>query len=75
MNPLTLFQGFEALHLDGRKMGKGVRAAAVGLNETKTFGIVEPFDRTTGHTMSPYFFRWLSLSNSWRICQCEVFPG
>jgi hypothetical protein len=37
-------------------MGKGVSAAAVGLNETKTFGIVEPFDRTTGHTMSPYFF-------------------
>ena len=34
---------------------KGIRAAAVRLNETKTFGIVEPFDRTTGHTMSPCF--------------------
>jgi hypothetical protein len=42
-------------------MGKGVRAAAVGLNETKTFGIVEPFDRTTGHTMSPYFLLEVSV--------------
>jgi hypothetical protein len=36
-------------------MGEGISAAAIGLNETKTFGIVEPFDRTTGHTMSPSF--------------------
>jgi hypothetical protein len=37
-------------------MGEGICASAIGLNETKTFGIVEPFDRTTGHTMSPCFY-------------------
>jgi hypothetical protein len=50
---LALFEGFETRHLDGRKMGEGVSPTAIGLDEAKTLGIVEPFDRAMGHTLSP----------------------
>jgi hypothetical protein len=52
-DPLALFDGFETRHLDGRKMGEGVSPTAIGLDEAKTLGIVEPFDRAMGHTLSP----------------------
>lgn len=56
-DPLALFEGFETLHLDGRKMGEGVSSSAIGLYEAKTLGIVEPFDRAMGHTLSPCLLR------------------
>ena len=47
---LAFLERFETLHFNGRKVGKGVRAAAIRLNEAKAFLIVEPFDGAVGLT-------------------------
>src|SRR5699024_1635068 len=43
---LPFLEGFEARHLNGRKMGEEIFAAIVGSNKAKSFGVVEPFDST-----------------------------
>lgn len=46
---LTFFQGFEAVHLNRGKVREQIFAAIIRCNKAKTFGIVEPLDRTCCH--------------------------
>jgi hypothetical protein len=46
---LTFFEGLEAIHLDRREVSKQILTAVVRSNETKTFGVIEPFDCTCCH--------------------------
>jgi NADPH:quinone reductase-like Zn-dependent oxidoreductase len=36
-----------------KEVASRIGATAIGLDKTKTLGIVEPFDRAMGHAMSP----------------------
>ena len=55
LDPGPFLEGFEPFHLDGREVCKGIGAPTVGLDKAEAFGIVEPFDCTAGHGLSPLF--------------------
>ena len=49
----ALLERLEAFHRDGREMREHVRTAAVGLDETETLRVIEPFDRARRHVLLP----------------------
>jgi hypothetical protein len=51
-NLLLLFQSFEALYLNLRKMSEQVLAAAIWRDEPKALGVIEPLYRTSLHLLS-----------------------
>jgi hypothetical protein len=48
-NTLVFGQGFKAIPLNCGKMGKEIIPAAIGRNESKTFGVVKPFHSASSH--------------------------
>ena len=46
---LSLGQGFKPIALDSREVDEYIRRAVTGCDKTKTFGLIEPFDRTSLH--------------------------
>jgi hypothetical protein len=52
-NFLAFLEGLETVHLDSRKVCKQILTAFVGRNESETFRVVEPLDRTSCHTNFP----------------------
>lgn len=67
--PTTLFQGFEAIHLDRGKVREHIFTSILGFNEPESFGIVEPLDRACCHAASP-LFQALSFPEPGAVCQC-----
>jgi hypothetical protein len=53
-NLLTLFQCFEAAHVDRGKMRKQILTAIIGCNKPKTFCIVKPFNYTCCHVITSF---------------------
>lgn len=51
----ALFERFEAVHLDGGKVGKNIRAFIVWFNKAEPFCVTKPFDRTCSHS-DPFSF-------------------
>src|SRR5207253_3328859 len=52
-NGLSCFQGFVAIHFNGRVMGKQIFVLAVLVDESIPFGIVEPLDLAACHAHIP----------------------
>lgn len=50
---LTFLEGLETVHLDRREVSEQIFATLIRRDETKTLGIVKPFDRTGCHTNFP----------------------
>src|SRR5690606_35247754 len=68
LDGLTLCQRLEALALDGRVMHEAVLLTAVGGNETKTLGVVEPL-HLAGGTHSVLLIVVLSEFRCCRTCR------
>lgn len=49
LNPLTFFEGAEAIHLDGGPVHKDVVAGFIHSDEAVAFFGVEPFDGSQSH--------------------------
>src|ERR1044072_1761531 len=50
---LTFLEGFEPIHLDGREVCKQILTTLVRRDESETFCVIEPFDRTSCHSNFP----------------------
>ena len=50
LNLLAFFEGLEAVHLNGRKMGEQIFATVIRRDKAETFGIVKPLDSTCCHS-------------------------
>src|SRR6202035_5775572 len=51
----TFIEGAQAGFFDGRNVHEHILAAAVGLNESKTFGRIKPLHRPCRHVRTPIF--------------------
>jgi hypothetical protein len=50
---LAFLEGFEPIHLDGREVCKQILTTFIRRDESETFCVIEPFDRTSCHSNFP----------------------
>lgn len=67
---LAFLQGFEAVHVDAREMGKQVFATAIRGDEAETFGVIEPLNSTSCHDVV-----FLLRINNIRLAPSIVFKS